>query len=97
MDDTNNNQTATAVREQLERLEWMIADAKRALADAATEFVRRGEDAVKQSAAMMADEPCSLMWTEFAEGNLRTAQEAKARLTNLLEQQNMLRFFLKAE
>ena len=45
----------------------------------------------------MADEPCSLMWTEFAEGNLRTAQEAKARLTNLLEQQNMLRFFLKAE
>ena len=29
MNDTNNSQTETAVREQLARLEWMVSDAKR--------------------------------------------------------------------
>lgn len=94
---TNTTKTNELIREQLARLDWMIADAKRDLAKAATEMARRAENAVKECDAMIADQPCSLMWTEFAEGDLRTAKEAKARLNQLFEQQNMLKFLIDAE
>ncbi len=97
MTTTNPNQAEQAIAEHLSRLDWMIQDAKRQLANAAKEMLRRAESAVKETDAMLADEPCSLMWTEFADGDVRTAKEAKVRLTQLLEQQTMLRFFLKTK
>jgi hypothetical protein len=46
---------------------------------------------------MLADEPCSLTWVEFAEGDLREAWEAKAHLTKLLEQQEFLLSVIKRD
>ena len=87
--------TAEKINDHLGRLEWMIADAKRDLVKAAEALAHRGMNAVKECEAMMADEPCSLMWVEFAEGELRNAREAKARLNGLIEQQHMLKFLAK--
>jgi hypothetical protein len=38
----------------------------------------------------MNDEPCSLMWTDFAESDVRAAKEARARLESLIQTQKML-------
>lgn len=90
--------TEQAVREELAKLEWMIPDAQRSLADAANEMTRRAADAVKQCEAMMAGEPCTLGWVEFAEGDVRVAREAKAKLTELYSRQRLLTYLLnKAE
>ena len=74
----------------LVQLEWMIADAKRELAEAAKAMARRAAEAVQSTDAMLADHPCSMMWVDFAEGDLRTAREAKTRLHELLDKQKML-------
>lgn len=94
MSETTTNQTEQAIQTQLQRLEWMIPDAKRKMHEAAQSMLRRAELAVKDSESLLADQPCSLTWVDFAEGDLRTAREARAELTKLYEQQNMLQFFL---
>jgi hypothetical protein len=97
MNDTTNSNAEQAINEQLKRLEWMIPDAQRCVANAAKEMLRRAEDAVKQCEAMIANQPCSLMWVDFAESDVRVAREAKTRLENLYEQRNMLKFFLNKD
>ncbi len=52
---------------------------------------------VKDTEALLADQPCSMSWVDFAEGDLRAAREAKAELAKLLEQQKMLEFFLRKD
>ncbi len=44
---------------------------------------------------MLDDQPCSLCWTDFADGDLREAKEAKAELNKLYEQQKMLQYLIK--
>ena len=97
MSEATTSTAEQSIQEQLKRLEWMIPDAQRGVANAAKEMLRRAEDAVKQCDAMIANQPCSLMWVDFAESDIRVAREAKARLQNLYEQQNMLKFFLNPE
>jgi hypothetical protein len=97
MNETTKCNAEHAINEQLKRLEWMIPNAQRSVANAAKEMLRRAEDAVKQCEAMVANQPCSLMWVDFAEGDIRVAREAKAQLQNLYEQRNMLQFFLNPE
>ncbi len=97
MSEATTSRAEQAIQEQLTRLEWMIPDAQRSVANAAKEMLRRAEDAVKQCDAMIANQPCSLIWVDFAESDIRVAREAKARLQNLYEQQNMLKFFLNPE
>jgi hypothetical protein len=46
---------------------------------------------------MLADEPCTMNWMDFAEGDLREAKEAKAELQRLYEQQRMLNYFLNQQ
>jgi len=94
MSETTTNHAEQAIQNQLQRLEWMIPDAKRRMHEAAQSMLRRAQLAVKESESLLADEACSLTWVDFAEGDLRTAREAKAELTKLYEQQNMLKFFL---
>lgn len=84
-----------AIQEQLARLEWMIPDAKRRLASAAQSMLRRAQGAVADADAMIADQPCSLTWVDFAEGDLREAREAKAELQKLCEQQKLLQYIAK--
>ena len=84
-----------AIQAQLRRLEWMIPDAQRRLAGVAQEMLRRAQNAVNDSEAMLTNQPCSMTWVEFAECDLRNAREAKADLTKLYEQQAMLKFLLK--
>ena len=92
---TTTNATNQAIAQYLEQLDWMIADAKRELANAAKSMARRAAEAVEDTDRLLADQPCSLSWIEFAEGDLRTAREAKARLRELIAQQKMLQFFAK--
>ena len=89
------NATNQAIAQYLEQIDWMIADAKRELANAAKSMARRAAEAVEDTDRLLADQPCSLSWIEFAEGDLRTAREAKARLRELIAQQKMLQFCAK--
>ena len=84
----------TAIRAELAKLEWMIPDAKRDLAKAAAKMADRAISAVKECEAMIAGEPCSMGWTEFAEQDARRASEAKARLTALFERRQLLQYLL---
>jgi hypothetical protein len=93
MADTTNT-AEQAIKDQLRRLEWMIPDAKRRMDEAAQCMLRRAQNAVKATEAMLADGAWSLSWVDFAESDLRAAREAKAELMKLYEQQNMLKFFL---
>ncbi|MGV2336262.1 MAG UNVERIFIED_CONTAM: hypothetical protein LVR18_19875 [Planctomycetaceae bacterium] len=81
----------TRIEEYLQRLEWEISDARSDLQKAADNLMRRAQEAKANCEALMKNEPCSLMWTEFAEGDLRTAKEARARLETLIEKQRMLK------
>jgi hypothetical protein len=74
----------------IETLNWMIADAKRDMAEAARTMARRAAEATQDADALLADGPCSLSWVEFAESDLRNAREAKNRLKNLIEQHKLL-------
>lgn len=94
MNETTANPTA-AIREQLQRLEWMIPDAKKRVAKAAQQMLWRAQLAVEDATAMLNDQPCSLSWTDFADGDLREAKEAKADLNKLYEQQKMLQYLLR--
>lgn len=94
MSETTNN-AEQAIQSQLRRLEWMIPDAQRRLAGVAQEMLRRAQNAVNDTEAMLSNQPCSMTWVDFAESDLRNAREAKAELTKLYEQQAMLKFFLK--
>jgi hypothetical protein len=95
MNDTTTNPTASAIQIQLQRLDWMIPDAKKRVAKAAEQMLWRAQRAVDDANAMMSDEPCSLSWTDFADGDLREAKEAKAELNKLYEQQKLLQYLLK--
>jgi hypothetical protein len=95
MNDTATNPTASAIQVQLQRLDWMIPDAKKRVAKAAEQMLWRAQRAVEDATAMMSDEPCSLSWTDFADGDLREAKEAKAELNKLYEQQKLLQYLLK--
>ena len=97
MSETTTNTAEQAIQERLKKLEWMIPDAQRRLAEVAKEMLRRAEGAVKETESMLANQPCSLMWVDFAESELRNAREAKVQLKNLYEQQSMLKFFLNKE
>lgn len=97
MTDNTTHPTTQAIQTHLQRLEWMIPDAKRRLANAAEQMLVRAQRAVAESNAMLQDEPCSLIWTEFAEGDVREAKEAKAELNKLYEQQKMLQHLLGRE
>ena len=97
MTDTTTHPTVQAIQTQLQRLEWMIPDAKQRLAQAAEQLRTRAQRAVEEANAMLRDEPCSLMWTEFADGDLREAKEAKAELIKLYEQQKLLQHLLCRE
>jgi len=97
MNDTTTQPAAQAIQTQLQRLEWMIPDAKKRVAKAAEQMLWRAQRAVEDASAMLNDEPCSLSWTEFAEGDLREAKEAKAELNKLYEQQKMLQCLLSRE
>lgn len=95
MKETIANPTAAAIQEQLQRLDWMIPDAKKRVAKAAEQMLWRAQRAVEDATAMLNDQPCSLSWTDFADGDLREAKEAKADLNKLYEQQRMLQYLLK--
>jgi hypothetical protein len=97
MNDTTTNPAASAIQTQLQRLEWMIPDAKRRVAKAAEQMLWRAQRAVEDATAMLSDQPCSLSWTEFAEGDLREAKEAKAELNKLYEQQKLLQYLLSRD
>jgi hypothetical protein len=75
----------------------MIPDAKRRVAKAAEQMLWRAQRAVEDASAMLSDQPCSLSWTEFAEGDLREAKEAKAELNKLYEQQKLLQYLLSRD
>jgi hypothetical protein len=97
MNDTTTHPAAQAIQTQLQRLEWMIPDAKKRVAKAADQMLWRAQRAVEDASAMLNNEPCSLSWTEFAEGDLREAKEAKAELNKLYEMQKMLQYLLSRE
>ena len=97
MAETITNHAEQAIHDKLRTLEWMIRDAKRRMDEAAQCMLRRAQNAVKETEALLADEPCSMGWVDFAESDLRATREAKAELTKLYEQQNMLKFFLKKD
>jgi hypothetical protein len=96
MNDTNQTSAEQAIQDQLRRLKWMIP-AMRRMDEAAQCMLRRAQGAVKDTEALLADQPCSMSWVDFAEGDLRAAREAKAELAKLLEQQKMLEFFLRKD
>jgi hypothetical protein len=95
MNDTATNPTVAAIQEQLKRLEWMIPDAKKRVAKAAEQMLWRAQRAVEDATAMLNDQPCSLSWPDFADGDLREAKEAKAELNKLYEQQKLLQYLIK--
>lgn len=97
MSTTNTNNALAKINEQLQRLDWMIADAKRDLKRAAEHMRRRGEAAVEECEALTNDQPCNLMWVEFAESDLRNARAAKAKLDHLVEQQQLLQYLVRTE
>ena len=97
MDTTATSSAAKAIQNELHRLEWMIPDAKKRVVAAAEKMFWRVTQAVADATAMLADEPCSLSWTEFAEGDLREAREAKAELNSLYEKQRMLQYMLSKD
>jgi hypothetical protein len=83
------------IEERLMMLETLfIPDAKKRLARAADAMLRRAQESVKDSQAMLADEPCFINWMDFAEGELREAKEAKANLVQLLEESRKLQFYM---
>ncbi|MBB3205434.1 hypothetical protein FHS27_001234 [Rhodopirellula rubra] len=92
--ETKTKTPETTIRAELAKLEWMIPDAKRDLAKAAERLAARGIAAVKECHAMIADEPCSMGWTEFAEQDARHASEAKAKLTALFEHRQLLQYLI---
>ena len=89
--------TDQVIRGYLAQLDWMIRDEKRELANAAQQMIKRAEEAVKETEAMMADQPCSLMWVEFAEGDFRKANESKTRLNQLLDKHKILTILANKE
>lgn len=97
MNDTAIHPAAQAIQTQLQRLEWMIPDAKKRVAKAADQLLWRAQRAVEETSALLNDEHCSLFWMELAEGDLREAKEAKAELNKLCEQQKMLQYLLSRE
>jgi|GEM_PF-552704 hypothetical protein len=97
MNDTVTHPTVAAIQEQLNRLEWMIPDAKKRIAKAAEQMLWRAQRAVEDATAMLNDQPCCLSWTDFADGDLREAKEAKAELNKLYEQQKMLQYLIKKQ
>ena len=84
--------TEQKIEERLKVLNWEIEDAKRGLAKAAEAMLRRATEAVSQNEALLADQPCSTMWVNFAEGDLREARDAKAKLEVLIEKKKLLTF-----
>lgn len=97
MNETTTTSAEQAIKDELRRLAWMIPDAHRRLNEHAQTMLRRAERAVKDMEAMMANQPCSTSWVEFAESDLRNAREAKAQLEFLYQQRTMLEFFLKKD
>ena len=75
----------------------LTASSRRRLDEAAQCMLRRAQGAVKDTEALLADQPGSMSWVDFAEGDLRAAREAKAELAKLLEQQKLLEFFLRKD
>jgi hypothetical protein len=75
---------------RLETVKWEIADARRQMKEAADTMMRRAQEAVTNCEALMNDAPCSLMWTDFAESDVRAAKEARDRLEGLIQTQKML-------
>jgi hypothetical protein len=90
------NATKDAVLRRIENLGWMIEDAKRDLQKTALQIQRRGAEAVESCNAMIADQPCSTGWVDFAAGDMQRAVEAKARLMNLIEQLKVLQYIAEA-
>ena len=84
--------TEQKIEERLQVLDWEIEDAKRGLAKAAEAMLRRATEAVSQNEALLADQPCSTMWVNFAEGDLREARDAKAKLEALIQKKKLLTF-----
>ena len=97
MNETTTTSAEQAIKDELRRLEWMIPDAQRRLSEVAQTMLRRAERAVKDMEAMMANQPSSTMWVDFAESDLRNAREAKSQLNFLYQQQTMLKFFLNKD
>jgi hypothetical protein len=97
----NTNKTITttkqAIEDELRRLEWMIPDAQKRVADLAKEMLLRSERAVKDCEAMMANKPCSMMWIDFADNDIRNAREARTNLNGLYEKRNLLRYLLEQD
>ena len=83
--------THERIAERLQTLEWQITDARWVLKQAADAMMRRATEATASCEALMKNEPCSLVWTEFAEGDLRKAKEARERLERLIETQRVLK------
>lgn len=101
MNATNKHENSTldtlagAVAGELKRVGWQIEDAKQRLAKAAQSMLRRAQEATDDCRRMVAGEPCSLSWVEFAEGDLRQARDAKASLSELNNQKAILEFFAR--
>ncbi len=51
-------------------------------------MLRRAQGAVKDTEALLTDQPCSMSWVDFAEGDLRAAREAKQNLENFSSNRN---------
>jgi hypothetical protein len=84
-----------AVASELHRIGWQFDDVKKSLAQAAQSMLRRAQEAADDCERMMADQPCSLSWVEFAEGDLRHAREAKARIRALGDQKTLLDYLAR--
>jgi hypothetical protein len=80
---------------ELRNCEWMLRDAKQRVANAADKMLWRAQRCVEDAQALLNDQPCSLGWTEFAEGDLREAKEAKAALERVLERQKLLQYIAR--
>lgn len=89
-----NNTKNDAIQAELAKIDDAIADAKRQVARAADTMLRRAQEAVQDATAMLNDQPCTLSWINFAAGDLRDAQEAKAELAALYTQRKMLQHLL---
>lgn len=89
--------TNEKIANTLKTLEWQIEDAKRDLAKAAENLLRRAQEGKDACEAMIANKPTSTMWLAFLGGDVQRATETKARLDALLEQQKLVQYLARQD
>lgn len=89
--------TTTKLEETTRSLAWRIEDAQKDLSKAADALARRAAEAQTNCQAMLRNEPTSTMWLAFLGGDVARANEAKARLDSLIEQQKVVAWIARGE